>query len=211
MNSQSWRTETTAIAMVVGMFLSAWVAAQDAEYVGQQKCKMCHNKPTTGEQWNKWKQTKHAEAYKALLTDPAKEYAKKAGLQKPPEESPECLRCHVTAVDAKTGAFHPQLPKEESIQCESCHGPGSKHLEYGKKMLLVKGAPPSDVPTNILKPDEKTCLTCHNNESPAWKPDKYTLEDGSKAGFDFKQALAQVVHLNPEKKHEPAPAATGKK
>ena len=28
-----------------------------------------------------------------------------------------------------------------------------------------KGAPPSDVPTYILKPDNQTCVKCHNNES----------------------------------------------
>lgn len=200
-----------AIAIVVGTFLSAWVAAQDAQYVGQQKCKMCHNKPSTGEQWNKWKQTKHADTYKVLMTDPAKEMAKKMGVQTPPEESPECLRCHVTVYDVKTKAFHPQMLKEEGIQCESCHGPGSKHLDYGKKMLLVKDATTSDLPKNILQPNEQTCVVCHNNESPAWNPEKYTLEDGTKVGFDFKQAFAKMAHLNPEKKREPTQAATAKK
>ena len=190
------------LALVASAVLLAPLAmAQDTDYEGQNKCKMCHNKKSTGEQWSKWKATKHAIAYETLLTDAAKELSKKVGLETPPAESPECLRCHVTGYDPETKTFHPNMAKEDGVQCESCHGRGTKHLAYGKKML-GKDPAESDLPKDILRPDSTTCVTCHNEQSPAWNPEKYTLEDGTKVGFDFDQALQQIAHLNPEKKRE---------
>lgn len=58
---------------------------------------------------------------------------------------------------------------------------------------------PNDVPRNIVRPDNSACVVCHNEDSPAWDPGKYTLSDGTTTGFDFDQAFAKIAHLNPEK------------
>ena len=42
------------------------------------------------------------------------------------------------------------------------------------------------------------CATCHNPESPTWDPKRYTLEDGTTAGFDFDQATKRIAHPIPE-------------
>ena len=200
---QRWTIGTLSAGLVIGALLvGVPAAAEDADYVSNAKCKMCHNKKAQGEQWNAWKAMKHAGAFASLSSDQAKEYAVEAGLTTPPSESPECLRCHVTGYDADSKAFHPALNKEHGIQCESCHGPASNHLPFGKKYLTKRDNIPDDAERNIVRPDVSACVKCHNDESPAWDPEKYTLGDGTKAGFDFEQAFAQIAHLNPEKKED---------
>jgi len=86
-----------------------------AEYTGSVSCRSCHEK-----EFATWSQQPHAAAV--------------AKLEAPTEtENPECLRCHTTAF-GKPGGFpadgrpaeHPDLAV---VGCESCHGPGSDHVE----------------------------------------------------------------------------------
>ncbi len=46
-----------------------YVTAQDYEYIGAAKCKMCHNKPATGGQYKQWAESKHAKAMESLKGD----------------------------------------------------------------------------------------------------------------------------------------------
>jgi len=161
--------------------------AQDATYVGNKQCKICHNKADEGEQWNKWKASKHAKALETLSAPEAKAAADKMKVAKPAAEAPECLKCHVTAFDEKTGAAPATIAKEDGVQCESCHGPASLHVADGKKF---KSGDKTIVMSAHIKrgADEAICKTCHNEGSPTWK------------GFDFKQASATIAHPNPAKK-----------
>ena len=203
MNVQHLGKALGKVVFTVGTFVAVCAMAQDAEYVSNSKCKMCHNKVSEGEQWKKWTETKHAKAYESLLTsDNAKEYTEARGLTTAPAETPECLRCHVTGYDAEKETFVSALKKENGIQCNSCHGPGSEHLAFGKKMMMKKDEIDDSMDMKILIPNVKTCLKCHNDESPTWDPEKYTLEDGTKAGFDFEQAFATIAHFNPKKKRD---------
>lgn len=200
---RSNRTIPTLVILIVlvpGFFLAVYAA--DPTFVGQKQCKICHNMKAEGEQWNKWKAMKHASALEALKSDAAKAVAAKIGLDTPPAEAAECLKCHVTSYDVATKAVHPKIKMEDSVQCESCHGPASLHLPDGKKLKFAKGDSGIDVSAHIVRPTETTCLQCHNDENPTWDPEKYTTESGEKTGFDFKQAFAQIAHLNPKKKRE---------
>lgn len=187
---------TLALAVALGM--SAGAFAQDATYVGNSQCKICHNKKEEGEQWTKWKAENHAKAMDTLNSDAAKAAATKKGVAKPPAEAPECLKCHATGYDAATGKCPEKITMADGVQCESCHGPASAHTAEGKKFKSGdKTAKPAD---KIGHPDEKICKKCHNEESPTWKADRYKLADGSTTGFDFKQASEKIAHSNPAKK-----------
>lgn len=190
------------LVFVGAALVTASATAQESDYVGHKKCKMCHNKKAEGAAWSQWSASSHANAFASLFSDAAKKYATEAGLATPASESSQCIRCHVTGYDADKNAFHPAGAKENGVQCESCHGPSSKHLAYGKKMMMKKDNIDPSIPTDIIRPDEATCLKCHNEESPAWKPEKYELEDGTKTGFDFEQAFEKITHLNPLKKRD---------
>ena len=192
------QTVVWALAIGVTFALVGSAFAQEATYVGNGQCKICHNKKEEGEQWTKWKAMTHAKAFETLSTDAAKAAAQKKGVAKPPAEAPECLKCHVTAFDAAKGAAPEKIVKEDGIQCESCHGPASLHTADGKK--FKSGDKTVVMSAHIVRPDEKTCVKCHNEESASWNPERYTLPDGKKAGFDFKQAVAKIEHLNPLKK-----------
>jgi len=198
MMSRKGRCLFWALAAVISLALVSSAFAQEATYVGNSQCKICHNKKEEGEQWTKWKAEKHAQAFATLATDAAKAAAQKKGVSKPPAEAPECLKCHVTAFDAAKGAAPEKIMKEDGVQCETCHGPASLHTADGKK--FKSGDKSVNMAAHIIRPDEKTCVKCHNDESPTWNPEKYTLADGKKVGFDFKQASEKIAHLNPLKK-----------
>jgi len=196
MRTNLYRGIGIAAVMVVACAFSAPAFAQEATYIGESQCKVCHNKKDEGEQWNKWKGEKHPTSLEALKSPKALEVAKAKGLTTPPSESPECLKCHVTAFDA--GKTPEKILPASGVQCEACHGPGSLHQAEGKKKLFQKDATAKTAET-MLKPDAKTCEKCHNKDNPTFNPERYTLKDGSKADFDFEQAYAKIAHPNPKK------------
>ena len=170
--------------------------AEEPDYVGHNQCRICHNRKDEGEQWNKWKAGPHASAFEILSGDAAKEVAAELGLEKPPVEAPECLKCHVSTYDVEILEPHDKIKMADGVQCESCHGPSSIHIAEGKKF---KSGDETANPTALaVHPGVEVCLACHNDESPTWDPARYTLEDGSTSGFDFEQAWAKIDHSKPE-------------
>ena len=151
---------TLALFLAATAFVSA-VADDAPTYVGNTQCKMCHNKKSDGEVWNTWKALKHAKAYESLLGDEAKAIGEKQGLETPPAESPQCLRCHVTAYNVEEKSVPAKLKKEHGVQCESCHGPASLHLPDAKKFKTSKD-PSINMAAHITRSDEKVCKKCHN-------------------------------------------------
>ncbi|MEZ4999559.1 MAG: cytochrome c family protein [Bacteroidales bacterium] len=103
------------------LFAGAVMVAQEYKYIGAPKCKMCHMKPATGDQYGKWSAAPHSQAMKSLSNEASMEYAKKNGIADPTKEA-SCLKCHSTyfAVDAKLRQEHQPT---EGVSCESCHGP----------------------------------------------------------------------------------------
>lgn len=137
----------------IAVMFSSVTLAQDFKYIGATKCKMCHNKPDKGEQYNKWAAGPHAKAMESLKGDDA--------------TNPKCLKCHSTAasVDASLIAT---IKVEEGVSCESCHGPGSAY----KSATIMKSRELS-VSKGLVIPDEKVCKQCHNEESPNYKGFNY--------------------------------------
>ncbi len=136
------------ICMVV--FLgSSNLMAQDFEYVGSKKCKMCHNKPATGAQYTQWAESKHAKAMESLSAEEAK--------------NPACIKCHSTVghVDADLVAT---LKIDEGVSCESCHGPGSKYFPNAIMKDRTKA-----MENGLIMPTKEVCIKCHNEESPTFK------------------------------------------
>ncbi len=174
---------TVLVAVGFGLVFGAF--AEDAEYVGQKQCKMCHNKKDEGAQWSKWSEMAHAGAYETLLGDKAKEIAKEKGVSGPPNEAAECLKCHVTGYTAEAPA---KINVEDGVQCESCHGPASLHLPDGKAIKFAKDEKPDiDLSEHIVRPGADVCVKCHNEESPGFE------------GFDFEERAAKIAHPNPKK------------
>ena len=124
-----------------------------ASYVGAKSCKKCHFK-----QHRSWKKMKHAGAYEAL---PEK--------HRDPKEMDDkgraCISCHTTGYgDEAASGF---IDAEQSdhllgVQCESCHGPGSKHNAAGQVLLDEKRKTfhEGEATFTILRTTK--CADCHN-------------------------------------------------
>jgi hypothetical protein len=173
--------------------------AANWEYAGNAQCKMCHNNAAEGAQFSTWEAMDHAKAFETLKSDEAKAIAQERGLDKPPHEAPECLRCHVTGYDVAKAAPPAKIKLEDGLQCESCHGPASEHLGVAKTLKFKpEKISEIDIRASILHPSEEVCRGCHNPESPTWDPERYTKEDGTKDGFDFAESYKKIAHDYPE-------------
>jgi len=187
------------VTAVLALVAAPFALAQEAEYVGNKTCKMCHNKKDEGAQWTKWSEMGHKKALETLKSEESVALGKELGLEKPPSEAPECLKCHVTGYDVEAKKAPAKIVPDDGIQCESCHGASSLHLADAKAHMKDKSI---DLTKNHHLADEAICVKCHNAESPTWKEDRYTKEDGTKVGFDFEQAAKKIAHPNPKKADE---------
>ena len=168
------------------------------KYVGVKPCAMCHKSKKQGAQLAIWKKTKHANAYKTLKSEEAKKVAAELGLKQPPEQSPECLRCHATGWNLskkeRAKLLKPRFKTEDGVQCETCHGPGEKYQKLSvmkdRKLVIKNG---------MVLGDEKLCRTCHNKEAPPWNPERFTTKDRKKVGFDYETYWEMIKHPVPRK------------
>ena len=125
------------------------ISAQEYDYIGAAKCKVCHNKPAMGGQYKVWAAGPHANAMESLTAEEAKD--------------PKCIKCHSTV-----GHIDPDLiiglKISEGVSCESCHGAGS-----GYKTNSVMKDREKSIKRGLTLPTEQVCKTCHNEESPNYK------------------------------------------
>lgn len=176
--------------------------AQDFEYVGNMKCKMCHKKVEVGEQYAKWEASSHAKAFETLKSEKSAQIAAEKGIEGEAWKAPECLKCHVTgfgvdgyevkcddfwnpAEDDKAGAKAVKRMKGlEAVGCEACHGPGSKYKSKKVKLAIVAGEIEASS-VGLLKVNKETCIACHNDESPTYKP------------FNYEEKVLEIQHPKP--------------
>lgn len=155
---------------------------QPAVYAGVARCKVCHSTTAMGDQYSVWARSKHAKAYETLTTAEAATIAKEWGLKTAANEAPECLTCHVTGYNNPAAEFGKKFDKTQGVQCESCHGAGDSYRKQDimcdQETALAKG---------LIMPTPEDCLTCHNENSPRYKP------------FDYDKFYAQIEHhKNPD-------------
>lgn len=166
------------------------------QYVGALKCKTCHKKKLIGNQYAAWlERDPHAQAYRTLESEASKAIAVERGLDTPPAQADACLRCHVTAHGVAPTLLSKPLDPADGVQCESCHGPGR---DYRKKKIMSKPQVARKKGLWDAEGDASICAHCHNAESPTFDPERYTLPDGTTAGFDFEQARQRIAHPIPE-------------
>jgi hypothetical protein len=169
------------------VFAAAAPAGADNKYVGVKDCARCHKKELMGNQLATWKKARHSKALDTLKSEEALKIAKEKGISKPPHEADECVRCHATAHGLESAQiFKKPLKLSDSVQCESCHGPGSG---YRKKKIMSERD--KSIAAGMWEPgkNESICSECHNDESPTWDEAK---------GFDFEASKKEIAHPIPE-------------
>ena len=91
-----------------------------AAFVGSQSCRECH--PTAAKVWE---QSGHAEAMATLV-------------HKNADADPNCIACHTVGFGSPSGYRREFAGKKlADVGCESCHGPGSQHVEQRQKNLPI--------------------------------------------------------------------------
>ena len=128
-----------------------------AVYVGPVVCASCHQ-----EQQDFWKA--------AVVEDPERvaQYAKKPGHPNPKGQvgharawqtlvdskatgNRDCIACHSVGFEEQGGFCKVgDAPRWGNVSCESCHGPGSKHVEAESPAFIQKEVP------------EQRCRECHH-------------------------------------------------
>ena len=154
------------------------------ELIGVKKCAMCHQAANTGAQFKQWQTTAHSKAYATLAGDKAKAIAAEKKLDKPPQESPQCLKCHVTAFPVMDKLVAGKITLEEGVSCESCHGAGSEYSKMATMKAVTAGTQDAKA-VGLVMPTAEVCQRCHNAESPTFKE------------FKFAEMAAKIAHPNP--------------
>jgi hypothetical protein len=113
------------------------LAPGQAGYAGIEECSMCH-----AEAVKFWNGTRHAQAWQTLE-------------ERNKQFDYECIGCHVAGWDKPGGATLAANEALRNVQCETCHSPGSLHVD----------ADGNDKPrTVVLNPPETLCKGCHSPE-----------------------------------------------
>lgn len=179
--------KTTLMLLTLMMMASASLAQQKTfKYTGSRACMPCHLTPKSGAAFKIWQESKHSKAFATLATPAALEVAKKNGIADP-QKADACLKCHLTAHGVAAAKLAPTFKPDEGVGCEVCHGPGSEYKIMATMKAIDAGTMKGES-VGLIRPDEKTCLKCHNAESPTFK------------GFNFAEFSAKIAHPTPKPK-----------
>jgi hypothetical protein len=145
--------------------------AKAAEYIGSNKCKMCHINEYKG-----WAATVHAKSLTNLQAVSAEKAAEVAGklkveLKGTAATTDGCVKCHVTGFKLAGGypaADSTKNAAASAVACEGCHGPGSLHMT----------APMAEKKKFISRTvSAKMCEQCHNaTMSPEFKYEEFVTK-----------------------------------
>src|SRR5262245_41092784 len=102
-----------------------------------------------------------------------------------------CLKCHVGRAEPDTAGTDRVSIREQAIGCESCHGPGSKHVAYHR----ANKQPPGAEDLTIVNPQrlsrsrlEAVCAACHLSGVA-------TVAVRGRAGTDFRPGSSLADYL----------------
>jgi hypothetical protein len=155
----------------------------DAQYVGSDKCKKCHEHA-----YKIWKDSKHFHAYQTLVdaTRPANR-----------QFDGECIVCHTVGFTQKSGFVDmDKTPNLINVGCESCHGPGSEHVKAKRNAAIhalmnpfkAKGDETELQKNRRMLRINDFCRKCHDDENDV--------------NWNFKDRWPDVEHMTPVKKND---------
>ncbi len=126
-------------------------------YIGSKRCEECHQKA-----YDIWKGTKHSHAYQTLVD--AKPTSNR-------QYDPECVVCHTVGFGYVSGyKSEKETAKLENVGCESCHGPGSRHVsdpnnEEIQAVINPWKKLPNEAEEHRRQRIDDSCQRCHDSEN----------------------------------------------
>ncbi len=165
-------THTLGLCLGIAALLPdpSCAAELEHEFAGTRKCSICHRQAKQGNQYGIWQDSKHAQAFETLGSEKAKAIATCMGIDAP-QASGKCLKCHSTAYYYSEAPATEKVAPEEGVTCESCHGPGKDYMRMSTMRDLAAA-----VAAGLILPDADSCLQCHNEESPTYKPFEFDAQ-----------------------------------
>ena len=129
------------------LYASEVSGGEEPYYIGNRKCRLCHF-----EYFKEWEKDPHANSFARL------------GRMK---HNPYCLKCHTTGYREPQGFVSEKItPGLRGVQCEACHGPGSKHKDNPEDR--------GSLPIGRKVDYQTVCIKCHDrNWTPEFDYDKY--------------------------------------
>lgn len=174
---------TSTIILTAYLILPSEIFSQPYSYEGTQVCGMCHRSEKSGNQFKIWQDSKHAQAFKSLQTAAADKIAAEKGFKTKAAETIECLKCHISGYGIDKALVGAKFKKEDGVQCETCHGPGSAYKSVG----IMKDKIEAEKKGLMVHADAaKFCVRCHNSESPVFK------------GFKYDEMWKKIAHPTPK-------------
>jgi DnaJ-class molecular chaperone len=171
-------------------------AHAQSKFVGVKACAKCHDTSAHGNAMGTWQASPHAHAFATLEKSTEREprrcddlklwivtmsHGERYGLPTRATEAKECMPCHSTAFGAAPQLLAASFDRTAGVQCESCHGPGSAHVE-----AMSVGGNASAATGLTAYADEraiqKRCGTCH---------------DGTCGTLDFATMWPKIKHIVP--------------
>ena len=196
----------SVIILLFLCFFSMSTSWATNSYVGASKCKSCHKKKKSGEQYPIWTKGSHFKAFKTLGTKKAIDMAKEMGLSNPPQKEKACLICHTKSQFDENGKARPakqfgkKYKAKEGVQCEDCHGPGKKYVKKKTMKAITRegGVAKSATAkkTGLWVPNENTCKQCHTAEVTIGG---VAYKNPSFKSFDFAKRAEEIKHPIPKK------------
>jgi hypothetical protein len=146
----------------------------EQSYVGSNQCFICHRPHT-----NSWSETKHVHAFTNL-----------------PERyrtDSSCLKCHVTGFGEQGGYVAGTEKDLLMVGCESCHGPGARHIDAAQRFVLATPDMEAQLEKQMRQtisktPADSVCIKCHLTQAHQRHPPY----DGRPAGQVTGGAAAQA-------------------
>lgn len=197
-------------ASIIILFTASTQA--QSKYVGAKVCASCHNTDKQGKIFDHWQQSNHSKAIKTLILSTESKArdlqdlklwiikmgrGDKYGIPEPAQESKFCLPCHSTAfgVDAKflAKSFDPK----DGIQCETCHGAGSAHVELQTIKNSGKDISSNDL-ERVLQLAKSAELKRFTNENEINDTLCARCHDGHCGDFDFDKFWPKIKHSVPK-------------
>jgi hypothetical protein len=128
-----------------------------ANYVTAATCFECH-----AGQYEHWSETSHAHAFATLE-------------KKDRDFDPDCQKCHTTGFGFISGFVIPRgSPHLKNVQCESCHGPGGKHVKEQKGLVAPSDPAAGKTRSRYGVISESSCTSCHTeHNSPEFDYEAY--------------------------------------
>lgn len=164
-----------ALGSVLLLAAGGWIlrSAGQPYYIGMNRCTSCHKK--------EFEKMKKNQSMAKMMTAIDR-------LQGEDRDTPRCLGCHTTGYGKKWDKSIP-FAERVSVQCEACHGPGSKYIKimengYSKNnKSLRRQAIKAGL---IISPKKDTCFQCHHDGDIG--------PDGQPIIWDFEQHRSQILH-----------------